>query len=248
MTQPEFVFDDALPLTGERTAPGIPEENYWFQRHVIAYEFAASLVSGMRVLDAGCGEGYGTQILASVASSVVGIDLERSVVERAARRYSGVHFEAASLESLHFEPESFDAVVTLQVIEHMRSPSDFVGEIARVLKPGGLLVIATPNRLTFSPSGIRNPFHTVEFSMTELRSLIERAFKVEQALGAFHGTRIKRFERWNRVSLPEKLISTPAPEWSGRLRSLVADVTSKDFELRGSDLDRSLDLVLVARR
>lgn len=248
VSSPEYVFDDSLPLTGERTAPGIPEENYWFQRHVLAYEHAAQLVAGMRVLDAGCGEGYGTEVLAKTASSVVGVDLELSVVERAARRYRGAKFEAADLESLHFEPASFDAVVTLQVIEHMRSPADFVAETARVLKPGGLLIMATPNRLTFSPEGIRNPFHTIEFSPAELRSLVARWFTVEREMGTFHAGRVRRYERWSRETLPEKLINTPAPQWTPRLRSLVAAVTTDDFRLGDKDLDRSLDLVLIARR
>ena len=74
-------FPEPLVLTGERTLPGIPEENYWFQRHVVAYEFAAKLVAGKDVLDAGCGEGYGAALLARDAASVVGTDLEPEVVE-----------------------------------------------------------------------------------------------------------------------------------------------------------------------
>ena len=82
------MFDDTDPdqpiLTGERTYPGIPEENYWFQRHVIAYDFVARYVQAARVLDAGCGEGYGTARLASVAAEVTGVDLEEPVIRRAA--------------------------------------------------------------------------------------------------------------------------------------------------------------------
>jgi 2-polyprenyl-3-methyl-5-hydroxy-6-metoxy-1,4-benzoquinol methylase len=67
----------SLPLTGERTVPGIPEENYWFRRHEVAYRFALPLVAGKRVLEVGCGEGYGTSLLASSASHVVGLDYDR---------------------------------------------------------------------------------------------------------------------------------------------------------------------------
>lgn len=246
--KPEFVFDDAPHLTGERTAPGIPEENYWFQRHVVAYEFAAQRIQGLRVLDAGCGEGYGTEVLARTAREVVGADLELSVVERAAQRYPGPKFEAADLEALHFDAASFDAVVTLQVIEHMRSPANFCVELARILKPGGLLILATPNRLTFSPEGIRNPFHTVEFSPADLRALLERTFTVQEMLGTFHGNRIRAHEIATRSSLPERLIATPAPSWSPRLRASVDRTTAADFKIRAKHLDRSLDLIAIARR
>src|SRR6266496_4309954 len=82
-----FDADEPLPLTGERTAPGIIEENYWFQRHVMAYEYAAGLIKNKRVLDAGCGEGYGTDLLAAAASETVGVDLEEPVIRRASVRY-----------------------------------------------------------------------------------------------------------------------------------------------------------------
>src|ERR1041384_8694052 len=82
-----FDADAPLPLTGERTAPGIPDENYWFQRHVIAYRYALEAVRGKRVLDAGCGEGYGTDMLAAVAAQTVGVDLEEPVVRRAGALY-----------------------------------------------------------------------------------------------------------------------------------------------------------------
>ncbi|HVL91129.1 MAG TPA: class I SAM-dependent methyltransferase [Actinomycetota bacterium] len=247
-TEPEYVFDDAIPLTGERTAPGIPEENYWFQRHVIAYEWAAARAAGKRVLDAGCGEGYGTQILAAKAAEVVGVDLEAGVVERAAARYPSARFEPADLEALPYPDASFDAVVSLQVIEHMRSPIEFCSEVARVLRPGGEFLCATPNRLTFSPEGIRNPFHTVEFSPDELRGTLGRHFTVVEMLGTFHAGRIRAGEIATRQSFPERLIETPVPSWSPRLRAAVARITTRDFRIRGENLDRSLDLIAVGRR
>src|SRR5437016_7736419 len=136
-----FDANEPLPLTGERTAPGIPEENYWFQRHVVSYDYVARLVRGARVLDAGCGEGYGTNRLAAVAAETTGVDLEEPVIRRAAALYPRVHFDTANLVSLPYAAASFDAVVSLQVIEHLHSPHEFLAECARVLKPGGLLVI-----------------------------------------------------------------------------------------------------------
>jgi SAM-dependent methyltransferase len=239
---------ELLKLTGERTLPGIPEENYWFQRHVVAYEFAAKLVEGKDVLDAGCGEGYGAALLARDAGSVVGTDLEQEVVEHATARYPSVRFQTADLTALPFPEQSFDAVVSLQVIEHLQRPREFVSECARVLRPGGVLVLSTPNRITFSPQGIRNPFHTVEFSASELRALVETKLVVERVAGTFHGGRINVMERLLRRSFPERLIDQPVYEWPAWLRRAVARVTPRDFRIRDSKLDRSLDLIAVAHR
>ena len=237
-----------LILTGERTLPGIPEENYWFQRHVFAYRFAAGHVGGREVLDAGCGEGYGSAILAGAAKSVLGIDLDRDVIEHAAENYPAVHFDAGDLAAFPFPDGSFDAVVSLQVVEHLQSPRDFAAECARVLRPGGTLLISTPNRLTFSPEGIRNPFHTVEFAPAELRGLLEARFEVGMLGGTFHGPRLALVERLIRRPLAERLLSQPVPEWPAWLRRLVGRVTPGDFRIRERDVERSLDLVAVARR
>lgn len=249
MTEPSFEFSDFEPaLTGERTLPGIAEENYWFQRHVVAYEFAAARIAGRRVLDAGCGEGYGTEILAATAAEVVGVDLDKAVVGRAATRYRRARFETADLQALPYPDGSFDAVVSLQVIEHLPSPRDFLGEIARVLAPRGTAIVSTPNRLTFSPEGIRNPFHTFELSPSELRALASDHFAVQEMLGTFHGPRIRLVETLIRTTFPERLIEQPAPEWPRWLRASVARVRPSDFAVRGGALERSLDLVVVARR
>ena len=243
-----FDANEPLPLTGERTAPGIPEENYWFRRHVVAYDYVAGLVHGARVLDAGCGEGYGTDRLATVAGEATGVDLEEPVIRRATARYPRVHFDAANLVSLPYEDGAFDAVVSLQVIEHLHSPQEFLTECARVLRPSGLLIISTPNRLTFSPDGLRNPFHTFEFSPDELRATIAQRFDPIELAGVFHGARLRLLEMMIRTPFPERLIRQPAPEWPRWLRSTVASVGAGDFMIRSTRLERSLDLIAIARR
>jgi SAM-dependent methyltransferase len=134
------------------------------------------------------------------------------------------------------------------VIEHLQRPREFVSECTRVLRPGGVLILSTPNRLTFSPEGIRNPFHTVEFSPGELRTLLETKLVVERVAGTFHGPRIALRERLTRSSFPERLIATPVPEWPGWVRRTVARVTPEDFRIRDGRVERALDLVAVARR
>ena len=242
-----FDADAPLPLTGERTAPGIPDENYWFQRHVIAYRYALEAVRGKRVLDAGCGEGYGTDMLAAVAAQTVGVDLEEPVVRRAGALYPRARFETANLVALPYEDGSFDAVVSLQVIEHLHSPQEFLAECRRVLAPGGVLILATPNRLTFSPDGLRNPFHTFEFAPDELRAAVAQHFGQIEVLGVFHGARIRAIEALIRTSFAERLIAQPAPEWPAWLRARVHAVRERDFRISRARPERSLDLIAIAR-
>ncbi len=241
-------FAGDLQPTGERTLPGIPEENYWYQRHVAAYRFASNLVEGREILDAGCGEGYGSEILTASARDVVGVDIDADTLVRAGRRYPRARFERADLLELPFPDASFDAVVSLQVIEHLSAPRAFLAECARVLRPAGLLVLSTPNRLTFSPEGPRNPFHVNEVSEPELHALLSTAFRVERTLGSFHGSRIRRTERMRRRSFPEMLLDRPAPEWPRWLHRAVGRIVPDDFEIRDVGLDRALDLLAVAHR
>ena len=247
-----FDANEPLPLTGERTAPGIREENYWFQRHVVAYDYVARHVRGARVLDAGCGEGYGTDRLSAVAAETTGVDLEEPVIRRAASRYPRARFDAANLVSLPYGDASFDAVVSLQVIEHLHSPQEFLAECARVLAPGGVLIVSTPNRLTFSPDGVRNAFHTFEFAPDELRATMAQQFGSIELAGTFHGARIRLLEMMLRKPFPERLIAQPAPEWPAWLRAAVSSVRATDFAIRGESrgqrLERSLDLIAIARR
>jgi len=242
-----FDDDESAPITGERTVPGVREENYWFQRHVVAYEYASTLVRGLRVLDAGCGEGYGPDLLAAAGGEVVGVDLEPEIVHRARARYPRVTFDIANLVSLPYPDASFDAVVSLQVIEHLHTPQEFLSEAKRVLAPGGRLIISTPNRLTFSPEGSRNPFHAFEFSPDELHATLSRRFTEIEVLGTFHGAGLTILERLLRKPFPERLLDQPAYEWPHWLQNRVASVTPRDFRIGPRRIERSLDLIALAR-
>src|SRR5437667_6554941 len=111
-----------LMLTGERTLPDVPEENYWFRRHLAVYEWIAARVGGLRVLDMACGEGYGSALLATTAAAVVGVDANPEAHEHARLRYRApnLRFERALLETFS---EPAGAVVLLQTIEHLDQPA-----------------------------------------------------------------------------------------------------------------------------
>src|SRR5688500_9106496 len=110
-----------LALTGERTLPDVPEENYWYRRHLVVYEWIAERVAGRRVVDLACGEGYGSAVLSRTAASVVGVDANPEAFEHARLKYTSekVTFERDMIETWNGDA---DAVVFLQAIEHGQDP------------------------------------------------------------------------------------------------------------------------------
>ncbi|MGH3664994.1 MAG: class I SAM-dependent methyltransferase [Egibacteraceae bacterium] len=237
-------------LTGERTLPGVPQENYWFARHVAAYRFAAARCRGLRVLDAGCGEGYGAAIMAESAAEVVGVELVADVAAHARAAYPDVGFVPADVCDLPLDDASFDAVVSLQVVEHLPDPGRFLAETARVLRPGGQFVCATPNRLTFTPDTDTpvNVFHAREYDPGELVGALAQGFAVDELLGVHHSRRLQTLERLLRYRFDRLLLERPARDWPRWLRRVVTAVRPGDFAVRAERIEASLDLLAVATR
>lgn len=242
-------------LTGERTLPGIWFENYWFRRHEAVYAFLNDkLPSPATVLDAGCGEGYGCELLhANGRRSVVGLDYDSLTLAHLTVAYPSLGAVRGNLVSLPCLDSAFDAVVSLQVVEHIWEQARYVDECARVLRPGGLLALSTPNRLTFSPGVGRgekplNPFHVNEFESEELVELIATAgLDVVELLGVRHGSRIEEWER-EHGSVVRAQLAEPYDRWPSPLVDLVTSLTSDDVVVTPQDLDTSLDLLVLARR
>ena len=245
---------DTLPLTGERTVPGVPAENYWFRRHEVAYRFVAPLVAGRRVLEVGCGEGYGTALLADGAGTILGVDYDALTVAHAAAAYPRTRFVRANLAALPIRGAFVDVVATLQVIEHVWNHGEFVRECGRVLRPGGLLVVTTPNRLTFSPGqdSPRNPFHAREFTAAELTELLTgHGFADARLYGLHAGARLAALDEAHGGSLVDAQLAAPPGQWSAELAADVTSVTCDDFAIVPAgerDVSRSLDLVVLLRR
>ncbi|MBV9351173.1 MAG: class I SAM-dependent methyltransferase, partial [Mycobacterium sp.] len=124
--------DVALALTGERTLPGLEEENYWFRRHEVVYQRLRQHCAGRDVLEAGCGEGYGADLIAGVARRVIALDYDAATVAHVRARYHRVEVMHGNLTDLPLVDGSVDAVVNFQVIEHLWDQARFVRECARV--------------------------------------------------------------------------------------------------------------------
>jgi SAM-dependent methyltransferase len=246
----------SLPLTGERTIPGLDIENYWFRRHEVVYQRLAQRCAGLDVLEAGFGEGYGADLLAGVARRVVGVDYDESAVTHVLARYPRVEALQGNLAQLPLPGASVDVVVNFQVIEHLWDQPQFVAECRRVLRPGGLLLISTPNRITFTPGSDTpiNPFHTRELNAAELTQLlVDGGFTLESMAGVFHGPRLRELDARYGGSIIQAQIDRALADapWAADLLADVAGIATDDFELTDAaeaDVDTSLDLVAIAVR
>lgn len=233
-----------MAITGERTVPGIWHENYWFRRHEVVYLRIADLVTGMDVLEAGCGEGYGAHLLANHARSLHALDYDDYATGHVHAAYPDVPVLRANLVQLPYADESFDVVVSLQTIEHLWNQEAFVAECLRVLRPGGTIVISTPNTLTFPPGNI---YHPKELTPDELRSLLTPSAIITSCVGLSHGPELRTWEYAN-GSIIDAQIARPYGEWDAELTEAVKTVTVDDFVFTTDGLNESLDLIVVARK
>jgi len=234
-----------LSLTGERTLPDLPEENYWYRRHLVVYEWVAARAAGRRVVDMACGEGYGSDVLANAAASVVGVDANPEAHEHARLRYvrPNLRFERDLVESF---AEPCDAVVFLQTIEHVRDAGAILEHFKSMLVPGGIAYVSTPNLLTLAPPGAEksdNPWHLREYRAAEFQALCEAHFPHVELLGLFHARKLRAHEAaiklgWDavhkRLGLTKRFYDRFTPA-----------IAASDFALRKGNLDASLDFLAV---
>jgi SAM-dependent methyltransferase len=243
LDQPEGV--PPLPLTGERTLPDVPEENYWYRRHLAVYEWIAERVADRRVVDMACGEGYGSNVLAGTAASVVGVDANPEAHEHARLRYArpGLRFARDLVESFS---EPCDAVVFLQTIEHVEDPGAILEHFRSMLGPGGIAYVSTPNLLTLAPPGAEksdNPWHVKEYRAEEFRELCEGHFDRVELFGLFHVRKLRAHEvaiglGWDTV---HKRLGLTRPFYD----RFTPAIASSDFALRDRGLERALDFLAV---
>ena len=170
-------MSENLEFTGERFTPECVRE-IWYE-HFHRYAFAARLVQGLNVLDAACGEGYGSALLARQAASVTGVDLSVDAIEHARKRYGAgnIEFRAADCLALPFGDDEFDCVVSFETLEHLEDHEGLLTEFRRVLKPGGFLLVSTPDKAVYTDQmQTANEFHVRELYRNEFEELLSSHF------------------------------------------------------------------------
>ena len=170
-------MSEPLEFTGERFTPECVREIHY--EHIHRYVFARELVAGRRVLDAACGEGYGSAILAGTAAEVVGVDLSNEAVDHARERYAakGLQFQQADCLNLPLDDDAFDCIVSFETLEHLQAHERLLDEFRRVLAPGGFLLISTPDKAVYTDKlGNQNEFHPKELYRGEFESLLKGVF------------------------------------------------------------------------
>ncbi len=255
----------------ERPA-NVDYNNVTYQRCQFAYDhFAIPYITGKKVLDVGCGHGYGTAEMAKHAADMTGADYSAPTVEannaRYAKAFSNLRFVQNKVPPLNFPDESFDVVTSFQFIEHLEARTEFIREASRVLKPGGVLLLSTPN---VKRSLARNPFHIHEYTFDEMKSEVKSIFNAVELFGLAGNEKVetyyqknaewaRRVLKWDILGLhkilPASLLVKPYNFITNLMRkelnktvSTSPSITSNDFYLRNTDLDTTLDIFVVAKK
>ncbi|MFR9652024.1 MAG: class I SAM-dependent methyltransferase [Rikenellaceae bacterium] len=250
-------------ITAERVSRD-PSDNFVFQRSLLAYHYAAQLIDGGDVLEVGTGSGYGVDIIAPRADRFVTMDKQPPAIDNLP---SNCEVIRAVAPKLPFGDNSFDWVVTFQVIEHIDNDSEFIAEIARVLRPTGCLIISTPN----APMSLtRNPWHVREYTAEQFTTLLSSSFTNVTAKGVAGDSKIMEYYQRNREGveritrfdifdlqhrLPRQLLQLPYDILNRlnrrRLLRQNHDLTTQielDNYTISNDLDIAFDLLYTARR
>ncbi|GIV33649.1 MAG: hypothetical protein KatS3mg031_1184 [Chitinophagales bacterium] len=252
--------------TTEIASAILPSDNPIHQRLLFAYVKAAELVSG-DLLDVGCGEGRGTDLLMQKCRSYTAVDKIEEVIERLKKKYPSAQFIAGHIPPFPFEDNRFDSVVSFQVIEHIEDDQLFMREIHRVLKPGGIAVLTTPNiKMTLT----RNPWHVREYTREELTALSRAYFSDVGLLGVYGDEKVNQYYEENKKSvrkftrfdifnlqyrLPRTWLQVPYDILNrinrNRLKTqnekLVMEINTSSFRLQPAD-DRCYDFFLVLKK
>ncbi len=249
--------------TTEIASDDLASDNPLHQRLLKAYHEAAPFIEG-NVLELGCGEGRGVEIISKNADSYLALDKILEVINKLAERFPDQKFKQAVFPPVDFPDESFDTIVSFQVIEHIKDDRLFLKEIARLLKPNGRAIISTPNiKMTLS----RNPWHIREYTGDELAEICANSFSQVDIRGIAGNERVMEYHEKNRESvrkimkwdmmdlqyrLPAWLLQKPYEILNRRNRNklksgndgLVDSIGLNDYFLREKD-DRNLDLFCI---
>lgn len=206
--------------TGERMETSVFNEST--MEHLHRYAIAAKLGYNKKVLDIACGEGYGSNLLAMNAASVTGVDIDEKTIAAAEKKYksSNLLFRSGNASNIPCKDQSFDLVVSFETIEHIDRHEEMMQEIKRVLKPGGLLVISTPDKKNYFDSNeYQNPYHIKELYKEEFEELVAKHFVYSKLYqqNFVNGSLIigdaKKFENFSGDFKKIETLNPPAAYW-----------------------------------
>ena len=200
-----------LEFTGERFTPECVREIRY--EHWARYAFALELARGKRVLDAACGEGYGSAMLAGAAASVLGVDIAEDAIAHARSRYgaqANLRFQRGDCTALDAAPGSFDLIVSFETLEHVAAQENLIAGFARALTDAGILIVSSPDKRTYSDvSGFRNEFHVRELYRDELLALLAPHFPQLRLYGQ---KLLFQSAIWNLQNEPRRVAATTLAE------------------------------------
>lgn len=252
--------------TAERASSKDRVDNYVYQRCYFAYHEVKARISGS-VLEIGTGSGLGVELLSKHCNQLLTLDKYSCEIDFS--QYRNVEFKQMEIPPLTgIESNSFDYVISFQVIEHIENDKEYCSEISRVLRPGGKFILTTPNKLQ---SLTRNPWHVREYTGAELETLLlNQGFSSVEKLGTFGSTKVNQYIDKNKESvrnitkwdifnlqyrLPRKLLQIPYDimnrlnrnQIANQNNELTSSITVEDFYV-SSQNDQSLDLFFIAKK
>ncbi|TNE79796.1 MAG: class I SAM-dependent methyltransferase [Bacteroidetes bacterium] len=247
-----------------------PSNNVTVKRCFCAYEFAEDFVKGKRVADIGCGSGYGTVHLAKFAEQATGVDYSAETLEESRKEYADVknlNFVHGKVPPVPLESDSYDVVTAFQFIEHIPNPVDFIRDVHRILKPGGVFLCTTVNA---KMSLARNPFHVFEYDFAWMEKDFRKVFGNVEMIGLQGNEKVNTYYKennkwvrsilkWDVLNLhkivPASWVTLPYNFLTSRMRKQLAEenptalaIDTKDFFLTKEDLDNTWDIFVVARK
>lgn len=230
----------------------IPEETpaKFLAEHLKPYEFISGKCRGKKILEVGCGDGYGSAYLAKTALEVIGIDYEKEVILRAQKKYSAknLSFLYGDAAGLEFNDNTFDIVCSFQVIEHI--PEDkllrYLSEIKRVLKNEGTFYLSTLNleyAMKSPPTYQKNPAHCKEFRFDELKGLLSKIFQGVEIFGLHLTTRHRLYQRLKKSGIFNFVPGTVNP-----IKRYYDQVTTGDFIITPRNLRKAIGFICVCQK
>lgn len=235
-----------IPDTGERILLE-KETPLMISRHLSAYSFAKNYVHDKRVLDIGCGQGYGTYFLAEFCKEALGTDYDAAIIDYAKNRYKrgNLKFEVLDIKDLDLFKGKLDIVCCFQVIEHIRDARIFLENINNLLNPDGVFICSTPNKLDASPHSDmpHNKFHVKEYLLDEFRQLLSGFFKEIDMFGLKRSKKLCFYRRLKKMGLFNFL-----PDNIDPVKRFYAKISCADFVIIKDNIDNALDFIAVCKK